>query len=217
MKPQRIPVVIERIKFLKYQFLDFSNFTGNDDPRANEIATWLLRTFFDKIRRRHTYRDSKPSTSILTITSNVVYGEATGATPDGRKAYTSFAPGASPSYGAEQNGLLASLNSVAKIPYHWALDGISNTQTINPDALGHENEERKNNLVQILDGYFTQDAHHLNVNVFGTEKLIDAMEHPEKEEYQNFTIRVSGYAVKFISLTKKQQLDVIARTCHKTL
>ena len=147
MKPQRIPVVIERIKFLKYQFLDFSNFTGNDDPRADEIATWLLRTFFDKIRRRHTYRDSKPSTSILTITSNVVYGEATGATPDGRKAYTSFAPGASPSYGAEQNGLLASLNSVAKIPYHWALDGISNTQTINPDALGHENEERKNNLV----------------------------------------------------------------------
>ncbi len=195
---------------------DFPRY-GNDDPRADEIATWLLRTFFDKIRRRHTYRDSKPSTSILTITSNVVYGEATGATPDGRKAYTSFAPGASPSYGAEQNGLLASLNSVAKIPYHWALDGISNTQTINPDALGHETEERKNNLVQILDGYFTQDAHHLNVNVFGTEKLIDAMEHPEKEEYQNFTIRVSGYAVKFISLTKKQQLDVIARTCHKTL
>ena len=115
---------------------DFPRY-GNDDPRADEIATWLLRTFFDKIRRRHTYRDSKPSTSILTITSNVVYGEATGATPDGRKAYTSFAPGASPSYGAEQNGLLASLNSVAKIPYHWALDGISNTQTINPDALGH--------------------------------------------------------------------------------
>ena len=195
---------------------DFPRY-GNDDPRADEIATWLLRTFFDKIRRRHTYRDSKPSTSILTITSNVVYGEATGATPDGRKAYTSFAPGASPSYGAEQNGLLASLNSVAKIPYHWALDGISNTQTINPDALGHEEKERKENLVNILDGYFSQDAHHLNVNVFGTEKLIDAMEHPEKEEYQNFTIRVSGYAVKFISLTKKQQLDVIARTCHKRL
>ena len=195
---------------------DFPRY-GNDDPRADEIATWLLRTFFDKIRRRHTYRDSKPSTSILTITSNVVYGEATGATPDGRKAFTSFAPGASPSYGAEQNGLLASLNSVAKIPYHWALDGISNTQTISPDALGHEEQERVDNLVQILDGYFEQDAHHLNVNVFGTEKLIDAMNHPEKEEYQNFTIRVSGYAVKFISLTKKQQLDVIARTCHKTL
>ena len=195
---------------------DFPRY-GNDDPRADELATWLLRTFFDKIRRRHTYRDSKPSTSILTITSNVVYGEATGATPDGRKAFTSFAPGASPSYGAEQNGLLASLNSVAKLPYHWALDGISNTQTINPDALGHSENERVENLVQILDGYFEQDAHHLNVNVFGTEKLIDAMEHPEKEEYQNFTIRVSGYAVKFISLTKKQQLDVIARTCHKTL
>ena len=190
---------------------------GNDDPRADELATWLLRDFYDKIRRRHTYRDSKPSTSILTITSNVVYGEATGATPDGRKAYTSFAPGASPSYGAEQNGLLASLNSVAKLPYHWALDGISNTQTISPDALGHDMEERKTNLVQVLDGYFDQDAHHLNVNVFGTEKLIDAMEHPEKEEYQNFTIRVSGYAVKFIDLTKKQQLDVIARTCHKVL
>ena len=195
---------------------DFPRY-GNDDPRADELATWLLRTFFDKIRRRHTYRDSKPSTSILTITSNVVYGEATGATPDGRKAFTSFAPGASPSYGAEQNGLLASLNSVAKLPYHWALDGISNTQTINPDALGHSENERVENLVQILDGYFEQDAHHLNVNVFGTEKLIDAMEHTEKEEYQNFTIRVSGYAVKFISLTKKQQLDVIARTCHKTL
>ena len=195
---------------------DFPRY-GNDDDRADEIGIWLLRNFYDKIRRRHTYRDSKPSTSILTITSNVVYGEATGATPDGRKAYTPFAPGGSPSYGAEQNGLLASLNSVAKLPYHWALDGISNTQTISPDALGHELEEQKTNLVQVLDGYFDQDAHHLNVNVFGTEKLIDAMEHPEKEEYQNFTIRVSGYAVKFIDLTKKQQLDVIARTCHKVL
>ena len=195
---------------------DFPRY-GNDDERADEIAVWLLRTFFDKIRRRHTYRDSKPSTSILTITSNVVYGKATGATPDGRKAYSSFAPGASPSYGAEQNGLLASLNSVAKIPYHWALDGISNTQTISPDALGHEMEERKTNLVQVLDGYFDQDAHHLNVNVFGTEKLIDAMEHPDKPEYANFTIRVSGYAVRFITLTREQQLDVIARTCHKRM
>ena len=195
---------------------DFPRY-GNDDDRADRIAVWLLRNFYDKIRRRHTYRDSEASTSILTITSNVVYGEATGATPDGRKAYTSFAPGGSPSYGAEQNGLLASLNSVAKLPYHWALDGISNTQTISPDALGHSLEEKKTNLVQILDGYFDQDAHHLNVNVFGTEKLLDAMEHPEKEEYQNFTIRVSGYAVKFIDLTRKQQLDVIARTCHKVL
>ena len=195
---------------------DFPKY-GNDDDRADELGIWVLKTFFDKIKRRHTYRDSNPSTSILTITSNVVYGEATGATPDGRKAFTPFAPGGSPSYGAEQNGLLASLNSVAKIPYHWALDGISNTQCINPDALGHTEAEMRTNLTQVLDGYFEADAHHLNVNVFGTEKLIDAMEHPEKEEYQNFTIRVSGYAVKFIDLTKKQQLDVIARTCHKYL
>ena len=190
---------------------------GNDDDRADNIGVWVLRNFYDKISRRHTYRDSDPSTSILTITSNVVYGAATGATPDGREAFTPFAPGAAPTYGAEKNGLLASLNSVAKLPYHWALDGISNTQTISPDALGHSEQEKKANLVQVLDGYFDQDAHHLNVNVFGKEKLIDAMEHPEKEEYQNFTIRVSGYAVKFIDLTRVQQLDVIARTCHKVL
>lgn len=195
---------------------DFPRY-GNDDDRADEIATWLLRTFLDKIKRHHTYRNSEPTTSILTITSNVVYGEATGSTPDGRKAGAPFAPGANPSYGAEQSGLLSSLNSVAKLPYTWALDGISNTQTINPDALGHDEAERVNNLVQVMDGYFDQGAHHLNVNVFGTEKLIDAMEHPEKEEYANFTIRVSGYAVKFINLTKKQQLDVIARTCHKSM
>ena len=192
---------------------DFPRY-GNDDERADEIGVWLLGTFLDKIKKYHTYRDSEPTTSILTITSNVVYGKATGMMPDGRKAFTPFAPGASPSYGAEQNGLLASLNSVAKLPYHWALDGISNTQTINPDALGHSEEERIGNLVNVMDGYFAQGAHHLNVNVFGVEKLIDAMEHPEKEEYANFTIRVSGYAVKFISLTKEQQLDVIARTCH---
>ncbi len=195
---------------------DFPKY-GNDDDRADEIGVWLLKTFLEKIKRRHTYRNSEPTTSLLTITSNVVYGEATGAMPNGRAAFTPFSPGASPSYGAEQNGLLASLNSVAKIPYHWALDGISNTQTISPDALGHSVDERKVNLVQVMDGYFDQGAHHLNVNVFGTEKLIDAMEHPEKEEYANFTIRVSGYAVKFIDLTKKQQLDVIARTCHKML
>lgn len=194
---------------------DFPRY-GNDDDRADEIAVWLLRTFIDKVKSHHTYRDSEATTSILTITSNVVYGDATGATPDGRKAGAPFAPGANPSYGAEQNGLLASLNSVAKLPYTWALDGISNTQTINPDAIGHDKAERVDNLVQVLDGYFDQAAHHLNVNVFGTEKLIDCMEHPEKEEYANFTIRVSGYAVKFINLTKKQQLDVIARTCHKS-
>ena len=190
---------------------------GNDDDRADEIGVWLLRTFLGKIEKHHTYRRSEPTTSILTITSNVVYGKATGSLPDGRKAGEPLSPGANPAYGAEQNGLLASLNSVAKIPYEWALDGISNTQTINPNALGHTNDERITNLVQAMDGYFDQGAHHLNVNVFGKEKLIDAMEHPEKEEYANFTIRVSGYAVKFIDLTREQQLDVISRTCHETL
>jgi len=195
---------------------DFPRY-GNDDDRADEIAVWLLKTFMRKIEKHHTYRDSEPTTSILTITSNVVYGKATGALPDGRKAGEPLSPGANPAYGAEQNGLLASLNSVAKLPYEYALDGISNTQTINPDALGHSVEERVNNLVNVLDGYFDQGAHHLNVNVFGVEKLKDAMEHPEKEEYANFTIRVSGYAVKFIDLTREQQLDVISRTCHKSL
>ena len=195
---------------------DFPKY-GNDDDRVDDIAVWLLKNFMAKIAKHHTYRDSEPTTSILTITSNVVYGKYTGALPDGRAAFTPFAPGATPSYGAEQNGLLASLNSVAKLPYHWALDGISNTQTVNPEALGHSESERVENLVQVLDGYFDQGAHHLNVNVFGKEKLLDAMEHPEKEEYANFTIRVSGYAVKFIDLTREQQLDVLARTCHGVL
>ena len=195
---------------------DFPRY-GNDDDRADDIAVWLLKTFMKKIRKHHTYRNSEPTTSILTITSNVVYGKATGALPDGREAFTPFAPGANPAYGAEQNGLLASLNSVAKVPYEYALDGISNTQTINPGALGHLTEERSENLVNVLDGYFEKGAHHLNVNVFGVEKLKDAMEHPEKPEYANFTIRVSGYAVKFIDLTREQQLDVIARTCHDRL
>ena len=195
---------------------DFPRY-GNDDDRADDIAVWLLKTFMKKIKKHHTYRNSEPTTSILTITSNVVYGKATGALPDGREAFTPFAPGANPAYGAEQNGLLASLNSVAKVPYEYALDGISNTQTINPGALGHSTEERSENLVNVLDGYFEKGAHHLNVNVFGVEKLKDAMEHPEKPEYANFTIRVSGYAVKFIDLTREQQLDVIARTCHDRL
>ena len=190
---------------------------GNDDPRADEFAVWLLKTFMEKIKKNQTYRNSEPTTSILTITSNVVYGKATGALPDGREAYKPFAPGASPSYGAEQSGLLASLNSVAKLPYEYALDGISNTQTMAPSALGHDLDEQKNTLAGVLDGYFDRGAHHLNVNVFGTEKLLDAQAHPEKPEYANFTIRVSGYAVKFISLTKKQQDDVIARTCHARL
>ena len=190
---------------------------GNDDDRADEIGVWLLKTFMDKLKKHHTYRDSEPTTSILTITSNVVYGKATGAMPDGRKAGEPLSPGANPSYGAEQNGLLASLNSLTKLPYEWALDGISNTQTIYPGALGNNEGERIDNLVNVMDGYFDQGAHHLNVNVFGKEKLIDAMEHPEKEEYANFTIRVSGYAVKFIDLTREQQLDVISRTCHERM
>lgn len=195
---------------------DFPRY-GNDDDRADEIGVWLLKTFITKVRKFHTYRDSEPTTSILTITSNVVYGKATGATPDGREAYKPFAPGATPSYGAEKNGLLASLNSVAKVPYEYALDGISNTQTISPGALGHSLDEQKQNLVNVLDGYFDRGAHHLNVNVFGLDKLKDAMEHPEKPEYANFTIRVSGYAVKFIDLTREQQEDVISRTCHERM
>ena len=195
---------------------DFPRY-GNDDDRADDIAVWLLKTFLGKIKKYHTYRNSEPTTSILTITSNVVYGKATGSLPDGRKAGEPLSPGANPSYGAEKSGLLASLNSVAKLPYEYALDGISNTQTISPDALGHDLQERTDNLVRVMDGYFERGAHHLNVNVFGTEKLIDAMEHPEKPEYANFTIRVSGYAVKVIDLTREQQLDVIARTCHKSM
>lgn len=187
---------------------------GNDDARADDLAVWVLKIFMEKLEHYHTYRNSEPTTSILTITSNVVYGKATGTMPDGRKAGEPLAPGANPSYGAEQNGLLASLNSLTKLPYEYALDGISNTQSINPDALGHDEDERVENLTNVLDGYFDQGAHHLNVNVFGKEKLIDAMEHPEKEEYANFTIRVSGYAVKFIDLTREQQEDVISRTFH---
>jgi len=195
---------------------DFPRY-GNDDDRADDIAVWLLKTFMKKIQKHHTYRNSEPSTSILTITSNVVYGKATGALPDGRPAGEPLSPGANPSYGAEKNGLLASLNSLTKLPYEYALDGISNTQTIHPDTLGHDDAERVDKLVSVLDGYFDQGAHHLNVNVFGIEKLKDAMEHPEKPEYANFTIRVSGYAVKFIDLTREQQLDVIARSCHKSM
>ena len=195
---------------------DFPRY-GNDDDRADDIAVYVLQSFLDKIKKRHTYRNSEPTTSILTITSNVVYGKYTGNMPDGRDAWTPLSPGANPSYGAEKSGLLASLNSVAKLPYEWALDGISNTQTITPSALGNNEEERVDKLVQVLDGYFDQGPHHLNVNVFGLEKLKDAMEHPEKEEYANFTIRVSGYAVKFIDLTREQQLDVISRTFHERM
>ncbi len=202
---------------------DFPRY-GQDDDRADDIAVWLLKTFVNMIKKHPTYRNSEPSTSILTITSNVVYGKATGALPNGRPAGAPFSPGANPSYGAETKGLIKSLNSVAKLPYHYALDGISNTQTINPSALGHDKNEQIENLVNVLDGYFDMSAesghtgaHHLNVNVFGVEKLKDCQAHPEKPEYANFTVRVSGYAVRFINLTKEQQDDVIARTCHASL
>ncbi|MDE6719986.1 MAG: formate acetyltransferase, partial [Treponemataceae bacterium] len=195
---------------------DFPRY-GQDDDRADEIAKWLLKDFMAKIKKHPTYRNAEHSTSILTITSNVVYGKATGALPDGRKAHEPFSPGANPSYGAETKGLVKSLNSVAKVPYEYALDGISNTQTINPSALGHDEDERVTNLVSVMDGYFEKGAHHLNVNVFGVEKLKDCQAHPEKPEYANFTVRVSGYAVRFINLTKEQQDDVIARTCHASL
>ena len=211
------PVYSERGYVVDYEVEgDFPRY-GNDDDRADDIARWLLKTFIEKVRARHTYRNSEPTTSILTITSNVVYGKYTGAMPDGRKAWTPLAPGANPSYGAEKSGLLASLNSVTKLPYEWALDGISNTQSMTPESLGHTEEERIDQLVRVLDGYFTQGAHHLNVNVFDRATLLDAVDHPEKEEYQNFTIRVSGYAVKFISLTREQQMDVIARTFHEAM
>ena len=211
------PIYSERGYVVDYEVEgDFPRY-GNDDDRADDIARWLLKTFIEKVRARHTYRNSEPTTSILTITSNVVYGKYTGAMPDGRKAWTPLAPGANPSYGAEKSGLLASLNSVTKLPYEWALDGISNTQSMTPESLGHTEEERIDQLVRVLDGYFTQGAHHLNVNVFDRAKLLDAVDHPEKEEYQNFTIRLSGYAVKFISLTREQQMDVIARTFHEAM
>lgn len=195
---------------------DFPRY-GQDDDRADDIAVWLLKTFMAKIKKHPTYRNAEPTTSILTITSNVVYGHATGALPNGRPAGAPFSPGASPSYGAETKGLIKSLNSVAKVPYKYSLDGISNTQTINPSALGHDKDEQIGNLVNILDGYFSKGSHHLNVNVFGVEKLKDCQAHPEKPEYANFTVRVSGYAVRFINLTKQQQDDVIARTCHASL
>ena len=219
VKNKKTGEVIEVVKGLAKDFEiegDFPRY-GQDDDRADEIAVWLLKTFMAKIEKHPTYRNAEPSTSILTITSNVVYGKATGSLPDGRKAGEPFSPGANPSYGAETKGLVASLNSVAKVPYKYALDGISNTQTINPTALGHDEAEQVKNLVNVLDGYFSQGSHHLNVNVFGVEKLKDCQAHPEKPEYANFTVRVSGYAVRFINLTKEQQDDVIARTCHAAL
>ena len=193
---------------------DFPKY-GNDDDRVDEIAAWLVESMMNKIRQNKTYRNAYHTQSVLTITSNVVYGKKTGTTPCGRKAGEPFAPGANPMHGRDNSGSLASLNSVAKIPYEHSQDGVSNTFSIIPDALGKTAEGRITNLGAMMDGYFSQGAQHLNVNVFDRETLLDAMEHPE--EYPQLTIRVSGYAVNFIKLTREQQLDVINRTFHKSM
>ncbi|NES89182.1 glycine radical domain-containing protein, partial [Okeania sp. SIO2B9] len=193
---------------------DYPKF-GNNDERVDEITSGVLSSFMDKIRKNKTYRHATPTQSILTITSNVVYGKKTGSTPDGRKAGEPFAPGANPMHGRDTKGAIASMASIAKLPYENAKDGISYTFSIVPEALGKTDDGKVNNLVGMLDGYFHDTGHHININVLNRETLLDAMNRPE--EYPQLTIRVSGYAVNFIKLSREQQLDVINRTFHNQL